>query len=304
MAAKRVSTETGIKGRTSAGAALCGGAACAARETEHRHPLAAGDGICARCRAGLFDDLRRLPTLHEACGEVLGGGRTSEGPYERTSGGPLPGMPFNTAAADARAAVVHVLGAWAGLVSEERRLPPPARDPRALAAFLQLHLDWLCRHPAAPDASREAAGLVRTARRVAEPDRHRRAPVGTCPETGCPGTLRARVLPGGAGEGSTDVRCDADRSHRWSAGEWVRLGQRVREKAASAPAPGGPARRTAPAWLTAADISTLWKVAPGSVYRMASEQGWRRRGHQGRTYYHEGDVLRTLDARRRPGPAD
>ncbi|NDZ68021.1 helix-turn-helix domain-containing protein [Streptomyces cyaneofuscatus] len=56
--------------------------------------------------------------------------------------------------------------------------------------------------------------------------------------------------------------------------------------------------------MTTADISTLWKIAPGSVYRMASEQGWRRRGHQGRTYYHEGDVLRTLDARRRPGPAD
>ncbi|NGO68929.1 hypothetical protein G5C65_11295 [Streptomyces sp. SB3404] len=50
-------------------------------------------------------------------------------------------------------------------------------------------------------------------------------------------------------------------------------------------------------WLTAADISRLWHLPQGSVYRLASERRWRRRSRGGRTYYHGTDVTSALQRR-------
>ncbi|NED24766.1 hypothetical protein G3I37_07630, partial [Streptomyces anulatus] len=58
-------------------------------------------------------------------------------------------------------------------------------------------------------------------------------------------------------------------------------------------AAGAPATR----WLAPQDVSLLWRVPLGSVYRLASEQSWRRERRGGRSYYDEQDVRRTLDAR-------
>jgi hypothetical protein len=63
--------------------------------------------------------------------------------------------------------------------------------------------------------------------------------------------------------------------------------------------------RTAPSivtpttrWLSAANISHLWSIPTGSVYRLASEQRWRRRSQARRTYYHETDVLHAFSQRK------
>lgn len=263
---------------------LCAGEGCRARERQGRcRRLTEGPShLCAPCRGHLVADLNRLPGLYQACAEILGGSRPPGGLRERTSGGALPGLPFNTAAADARAATVAVLGSWAGLIVQKRRVHPPSRTVDALAAFLIRHSDWLCTHSTAGDASREVARLTRRAQNAVDPA-HRRVSVGRCPESGCGGILRTVVHPS-APAGSGQIRCDVDPAHLWSGHQWAQLGQRLRGTGS-----------LSPAWLTAADISRLWNIPTGSVYRLASEGQWRRRSRRGRKLYHEDDVLQSLD---------
>jgi DNA-directed RNA polymerase specialized sigma24 family protein len=47
--------------------------------------------------------------------------------------------------------------------------------------------------------------------------------------------------------------------------------------------------------FTAAEISTIWGVPRGTVYRYAHERRWRRYVERGRTYYLAEDVIRALD---------
>ena len=47
-------------------------------------------------------------------------------------------------------------------------------------------------------------------------------------------------------------------------------------------------------WLTPAQVSCVWSVPLGSVYRLASERRWRRHSGSGRAYYHAADVEKTL----------
>ncbi|WP_461027872.1 helix-turn-helix domain-containing protein, partial [Streptomyces sparsus] len=263
---------------------LCAGVVCRRREStgEGRRRAFGGSRLCPACQGRLSAEIRQLPRLHAACEDLLGGGRT--GPAERTSGGHLPGMPFNEAACEARWAILGTLGGWAGLVAEQRGLRPPERAPNTLADFLGRHLAWLAGHGAVHELTAEISQLVRRARRVVDPDPVRRVPVGACAEPGCAGTLAALVRPDAPG-GSAEIRCDADPEHRWAGHEWTRLGLRMRQSAAGHR--GTPARV---GWLSAAEIARLWDVPPGSVYRLASERGWRRRSEGGRTRYHEADV--------------
>ncbi len=64
---------------------------------------------------------------------------------------------------------------------------------------------------------------------------------------------------------------------------------RAREAAAGSP-PDEETRREEERWLTAADISRLWTTPVGTVYRLASEEGWRRHSRSGHTYYAEEDA--------------
>ncbi|MFP8960096.1 helix-turn-helix domain-containing protein [Streptomyces nanhaiensis] len=268
---------------------LCVGAGCRSRggngTAGRRTP--AGGRLCAVCHDRLAADLRRIPRLYDACGRVLGGGRT--GPRERTSGGHLPGMPFNTAAFEVRSAMLGVLGSWASLVAEERGTAPPRRAVPDLAAFLTRHLGWLSAHCAVGDLTEEVARLVRRAGRLADPDPVRRVRVGRCAEPDCRGTLVATLRPE-APEARAEIRCDAHPDHRWAGSEWTRLGRHVRRGR-----PGPPAGRTA--WLTADEISRLWGVPSGSVYRLASERRWSRHRRGGRTYYDEAEVREALRGR-------
>ncbi len=273
----------------------CAGARCTRRAEAGRERLqtVGGSGLCPTCKERLAGDLRQLPELYHACGQLLGGSSGPRGLHERTSGGPLPGMPFNTAAAEARTAIISVLGSWAGLVADAREVTPPSRTVEALATFLSRHVDWLTAHSAAGDVSAEVARLVRNASRVATPTTHRRVPVGSCPEPGCEGTLNAPIRID-TPDSPIEIRCSADPAHNWAEREWTRLSRRMRRSTSATPA------SATTMWLTAADISRLWGIPPGSVYRLASEQNWRRRRRGGRMYYHDADVQSALHRRRLP----
>ncbi|MFF4949561.1 hypothetical protein ACWC2K_09420 [Streptomyces chattanoogensis] len=272
---------------------VCGGTACRETHTAERAAcrVASGYRLCPRCQAGLRSALRNLPALYEECGLLLTGSRT---PQEKTSGGPLPGMRLNGRAVEARSAVLRGLASWAGLVAGERTLTAPRRTVPALAMFLEHHLDWLCRHPAAADFSYELGRLERAARRIASPAQPRRVPVGRCVEPGCPGTLSTTVDTGRSeGRG---IRCDAVPEHRWEEHQWLHLRERMRQ-------PGHPGQSAhggnhPPRWLSPQAVSRLWGIPSGSVYRLASQHQWERHRKDGRTYYAEADVRRTLSHRK------
>lgn len=263
---------------------LCTGAACAHRRQAGHAPQrsAAGSRLCRACRDDLARGLATLPGLYEECGRLLGG---SDRPRDRTSGGPMPGLPFNSAAADVRSSILGVLGSWTGMLVAQRHLVPPRRTVRVLAEFLGRHLEWLAAADTAADLSDEIARLVRAARRVIQPHRVHRVRIGRCVESGCTGELTALVRPH-QHSWAARIVCDTDPVHRWAEEQWMQLSGRL------AGSPSGPA--PAPRWLTAADISRLWNVPTGSVYRLASERRWRRESRANRTYYHGDDVVHTL----------
>ncbi|MFC0037765.1 hypothetical protein [Actinomadura rayongensis] len=236
--------------------------------------MAGGARLCRPCRDGVATALRGLPALYAETGRRLDGtGRRGD----RTTGGGLPGLPFNAGAAEIRSAIVALLASWSDLVADQRRVGLPRREVTAMAAFLERHLDWLAGHEAAADFGAEIGRLTRAARRIAYPDRARRVPVGPCVEDDCPGSLVAETRDRAV------IVCDTDPAHRWTDDQWVALSGRI--------------GRTGELWLSTGDIARLWNAAPGSIYRMASEQRWRRRSENGRTRYHAEDVDRAFAGR-------
>ncbi|MGE7389190.1 hypothetical protein ACQKM2_27330 [Streptomyces sp. NPDC004126] len=266
--------------------ALCHGEGCRTGGAGGRARGRATDGsrLCRPCREHFSAGLAELAHLYEECGRVLGGAAPGS-LRERTTGGVLPGLPFNGAAADVRAAMVSVLGSWSGLVAQQRGFAAPPRTVAALTAFLLRNADWLAAHSAADEATGEIARLVRAGRRAAFPDPARSIRLGDCPEPGCGGALTLAVRAT-AGAGEPAVVCAADPGHRWTSDRWSALGRSMD----SAREPGTPAAPATERWLTAADIAQLWHTPTGTVYRLASEQRWRRRNRAGRTYYNESDV--------------
>ncbi|MFE1029918.1 hypothetical protein ACFW5I_36210 [Streptomyces sp. NPDC058818] len=287
----------------------CEGTGCRRQEAtggRSRRLAERGTRLCSSCGNRFVAELRRLPALYEECGLLLGG---SDQPRERTTGGPLPGMPFNTAAAEARAAVVGVLRSWAAVVVDGRRIRLPQGTAHRssamvgeLADFLARHADWLMAHDAAGDVSEEVARLVRRARRVIDPEPLRRVTIGTCVEPDCRGGLTATVQPSRP-QLPAEITCEADQSHRWLGHEWLQLSRRLAQgrRSTTATVASTPSEAESVRWVTAGDVAQLWGIATGSVYRHASEQQWRRRSRGGRTYYHDADVRRTLGGRG-PGP--
>jgi len=279
---------------------LCEGKGCAKtdREPGHRNDTIPGLRLCQGCRERLVAGLAELPALYGACERVLSGG-SSQGPREIRAGSPSQGLPFNGAAADIRAEIVTFLSSWSGLVAQGRQLTVPQRAVRVLAAFLHRNADWLAAHPAVAEATDEIARLTRRARRVAYPDHVRRLRVGACMETGCDGELFAWIR---TQEATTPakIQCEAEPRHCWAGHQWTQLrramGQAAHAQAAHTQADDTQADDTE-CWLTAADISRLWNAPTGTVYRLASQQRWRRRNRAGRTYYAEADVRGSFSRR-------
>ncbi|MEU8432011.1 hypothetical protein AB0F18_03725 [Streptomyces sp. NPDC029216] len=272
--------------------ALCQGEGCRRQAADGRSRRRTADGgrLCRTCRERLDAALAELAHLYEECGRMLAGA-TPGSLRERTTGGDLPGLPFNGAAADVRARMVSVLGSWSGLVAQERGFASPPRTVAALTAFLRRNGDWLAAHPAAAEATEEMARLVRAGRRAAFPDPARSIRLGACPESGCAGSLTVAVR-GEARDAGRDagraIVCDADAAHRWTSDQWSELSRSMDAEDRTA---------ATERWLTAADIARLWHTPTGTVYRLASEQRWRRRNRAGRTYYNETDVRACFERR-------
>lgn len=49
--------------------------------------------------------------------------------------------------------------------------------------------------------------------------------------------------------------------------------------------------------LTASEVATRWRIAPGTVYWLANERGWRRYRDGRRVYYNLDDVVKTMEQR-------
>lgn len=269
---------------------LCEGQGCTKADAGagRRNGTVPGLRLCRGCREQLVTALTELPALYKACERVLSGG-ISQRPREIRAGGPSQGLPFNGAAADVRAEIVTFLSSWSGLVAEGRQLTAPRRAVQVLAGFLHRNADWLAAHPAVAEATDEIARLAGRARRVAYPDQVRRLRVGTCMESGCNGELFAWIS---AQEATVPARiqCEAEPRHCWAGHQWTQL-RRAMGQAARTPA------ADTECWLTAADISRLWNTPTGTVYRLASQQQWRRRSRTGRTYYAEADVRASFSRR-------
>ncbi|WP_234313737.1 hypothetical protein [Streptomyces sp. NBRC 109706] len=136
---------------------------------------------------------------------------------------------INPAAAEIRSTIRKALASWAGLVAEERRLPPPARDMATLAHFLGRHIEWLCRHPAAGELADEIRELTRRARDIAYPNDMRRVPIGSCPDDGCPGELVALMRHRDA-RAPSEIVCSVSPDHSWPATRWTGLARRIRTR--------------------------------------------------------------------------
>ncbi|MFD7506291.1 hypothetical protein [Streptomyces sp. NPDC059850] len=188
--------------------------------------------------------------------------------------------------------MLATLASWSGLMAEESGELGPERSVTKLARWLLARLPRFAAHPAVGDFSAELHRLAAAAREVVCPDGSQRVVVGRCVEARCDGQLVARSAagPGGLGE----IRCDSDPGHRWAEYEWPRLHRRV---AARDRGTTGDRAATVRHWFTPQDVSRLWGVPMGSVYRLASEHEWRRERRAGRSYYDEADVRRTLAAR-------
>jgi hypothetical protein len=204
----------------------------------------------------------------------------------------MPGLPFNSAAADVRSAILSTLGSWTSMVADERSLTRPRRTVHAMAGFLSLHAGWLARHLAAADVSMEISEIAGSAWQLLSGDACRRVPVGQCVEADCTGDLVA-VLRTSQPDRPARIICSIDPDHSWLSDQWLQLSRRI---GATSARPGSRKEQ----WLTAAEIAKLWHLAPGSVYRLASEHQWRRRSQAGRTSYQATDVEVSL---RRPTAA-
>lgn len=260
------------------GPAVCAGAYCLSRPGTSLPGLL----LCGRCLSETTRGLRRVVVLYTDCERLL------EGPPRRhvrdkVSGSVAPGLHFNSAAADARSAMLSVLASWSGLVADERRISAPARSVPALASFLLTHAEWLAAHEAAAELTSEIRQIVSAASRAAFPSRCQRIFVGPCPERDCGGALFATIysqetlLP-------AEIGCDAQVAHTWPARTWLSLGRQIGER------PG----QAAGQWLSAAEISRLRDTKQGNIYRLASERRWRRRREAGHTYYYAADVEATF----------
>ncbi len=237
-----------------------------------------GRRLCRACYNRLIDGIQELPHLHVECEAMLGGaGATTM--REKITGGSRPGLALNSSAVEARTHILAMLSSWSGLVAEERQLPAPSRQVPALADFLLANLCWLAAHPAAGSLSAEIAQTGKIARRAAHPDAVKRIAVGPCVVPGCLGQLNAILRAGRPGD-RTQVRCGDNRDHAWSGHEWTRLRRQLPQAAGGAPE----------CWLAPADVARMWRTPIGTVYRLASEHGWRRITRSGRTYYAESDV--------------
>ncbi|HZN76084.1 MAG TPA: hypothetical protein VFC00_31010 [Micromonosporaceae bacterium] len=269
---------------------------CAATDCDRR----AADGLqlCWGHTHGIEKDAPRCAHLHDDLALVL---TATGGPGASGFDG---GVSINLAAADARALIRTTLTGIALHIAHKRgiRLPgshrlqrPPAgvhgphnriwqpnTNKHALGAYIATHHLWLAaNHPIAADRLDHA---TREGRHAAYPNGTRTIDIGHCPDETdgqpCTGKIRALIrdednlLP-------SAVHCDTNLEHTWNADQWRTLGRTLG------------IRQTR--YLSALEIAIRYQRPVGTVYRLASQQQWRRTDDGRRpVLYDTLDVQRTM----------
>jgi len=122
------------------------------------------------------------------------------------------------------------VAAWAHLVWDEQRLRTRLNlmDTVLVCGFLSTHANFLAHHPAGRDAVEEIGWFAGQIVELVRQTKARRTVIGGCPD--CNGQLVAFMRPSDALLPS-EVRCSANRDHKWTPWEWTFLGRRIRAKA-------------------------------------------------------------------------
>lgn len=95
-----------------------------------------------------------------------------------------------------------------------------------MARFLLLHLPWLRHHEAVNDLADELHHHTTAARHIIDaPTNRTTIPVGPCPETACPGEVRAHI-PADPNQ-TAHMTCTGPQHHRLETWQWARAGQRI-----------------------------------------------------------------------------
>jgi hypothetical protein len=213
------------------GRGLCRAASCrtARNESTREGPSIAGPGrsLCTACRDRLISNLENLPALYSDCNRAAS--QQVVHVIRKVSRKSATADSMSPAAAEIRTAILTILASWAGLVADERRVQPPARDTPALAGFLCRHIEWLTHHPAAGDIADEIQDLVRVARSIAYPNGVRRVHVGCCPAGDCDGDLIALIRPRDDLLPS-EIVCTVASGHAWPVTWWRKLARQIQVK--------------------------------------------------------------------------
>ncbi|MDH6112526.1 hypothetical protein P3T36_001409 [Kitasatospora sp. MAP12-15] len=175
----------------------------------------------------LKSELYGLVDLYAECEQLLC--RTRSGLRERVSGHRANGIPLNEEAVEARTRITGFLVAWSGLVLDQQGgAGPESREPRALAAFLVRHLDWLTAHPAAAELVAELDELTARVSRLTGPTPDLQVDLGPCAHPGCGSTVYA-VLDVGGTPSAQGVGCAA--GHALPPRQWLLLARRTGQRA-------------------------------------------------------------------------
>ena len=262
-------------------------------------PRRASHGLlCAGHHANLEQSLAELPAMLTDVESALV--RYGNGLTPRVSGTRDQPLPYATdkdgesPPGQALRAVHAILASWCLLVLEEHpsSLHTPQDASQAMSTFLLRHLDWCTAQPWVDDLLRETREITSQLRRAALPSSgmHRKT-LGDCKtplacdvathlEQVCAGTLFARVSREDTGL-LPDIECTGC-DYRHSPETWRALKRRLCGDES---------------WLTSSQLSALWSVPLGSVWRWAHEDTWRRLDRRPKRY-HLDDAQRSFDTRR------
>jgi DNA-binding transcriptional LysR family regulator len=177
--------------------------------------------VCVRCRNGLERDLGDVDALTEQLEIVLcrqtayaerNGPRSSERP-----------LPVDLRASEAAWVLRNTLTTWCrelGII--------PSGSNHALSGWLLGRAEQIRHHTDAAACIDEIGSAVAMVRVVIDAPANRTTfPVGPCPESSCPGEIRAYIP---ADDRPARLQCTVTPEHMFEPYQWMRAGHRILKK--------------------------------------------------------------------------